>query len=113
MDKDKKVRKSPNRQTVKYEAFTRIAKALDMSPADLVEATGQVRGVVATWAKRGWVTKTTYLAAEGLLRRSRKKAASSAILLVAVPMGKLELFQELASGLSFKVINVSEATWDE
>ena len=110
---EKKARKSPERQTVKYEAFAHIAKALDISPADLVEATGQVRGVAATWAKRGWVTKTTYLAAEGLLRRSRKKAASSAILLVTVPMRKLQLFQELASGLSFKVTNISEAVWDE
>ena len=113
MDKDKKVRKSPKRDTVKFEAFARIAKALGKSPADLIAATGQVRGNAVTWAKRGWVTKTTYLAAEGLLRRSRKAATSSSLFLVSVPNGKREMFEQIASGLGFKTVNVSEAAWNE
>lgn len=101
-------RKKPERQTVKFEAFESIAKQLDMSVADLIEATGQVRGVATTWVKRGWVTKTSYLAAEGLLRRSRRKATASTILLVTVPNGKLEMFEQIASGLNFKVVKVGE-----
>lgn len=108
-----KKRQSPKRETVKYEAFARIAKALDMSPADLVEATGQVRGGASTWAKRGWVTKTTYLAAEGLLRRSKKQATGLTLLLVTVPREELKLFRELASSLDFGVLDVKEAIWNE
>ncbi len=102
-----KKRKSPTRQTVKFEAFARIATQLDMSVADLIEATGQTRAGAATWAKRGWVSKTTYLAAEGLLRRSRKKATSSTLFVVDVPNGKRDMFEQIMNGLGFN----SEVAW--
>ena len=94
------------KQTVKYEAFAAIAEKLDVSVADLVEATGQTRGNANSFIKRGWVSKTTYLAAEGILRRSKKEATGTTLLLVAVPNGKLEMFQELTDSLNFKVVNV-------
>ncbi len=102
---DKAKRKT---ETTTFVAFDRIAQQLDMSVADLLEAIGQTRGMAGTISKRGWVSKTSYLAAEGLLRRSRKKATSSTLLLVTVPNGKLELFQELANGMGFKVVHICE-----
>ncbi len=95
-------------ETTPFVSFDRIAQQLDMSVADLLEAIGQTRGTASSISKRGWVSKTTYLAAEGLLRRSRKKATSSTLLLVTIPNGKLELFQELAGGMGFKVVHICE-----
>ena len=89
-----------------FKAFSHIATQLDMSASDLVAAIGQSRGNASTWEKRGWVQKTAYLAAEGLLRRSRKRSTSSNLFLVSVPNGKLAMFQEIASGLGFRVIEL-------
>ncbi len=97
-----------NVKKVAYQSFQNIAKQLELKETELFEAIGQTRSVASACAKRAWVSKTAYLAAEGLLRRSRKKATSSTLLLVTIPNGRLEMFQELAGGLGFKVVHICE-----
>lgn len=95
-------------EKVEFKAFASIAKQLDMPLPDLVQAIGQSRSNATHWERRAWVSKTAYLAAEGLLRRSRKKATSSTLLLVTVPNRKLEASQLITKGLELKVVQIEE-----